>query len=783
MHKRLSPIATALLFLFYSADTLATPFLTPQTGSEDKEESKKNIEKIVVTGQKIDRAVQDSPASVTVITPEIVENEGLTNFNDILLRTPNVSANNGSGFNIRGIDSLNVSNGGRGGLAGVYIDGAPLPQSIISRNGFSTWDISQVEVLRGPQSTLRGKSSLAGAVVMSTQDAVHTPHFKARLGVGEYGKREGAVAFGGSLIDKELAFRFAGESRQQDGYNYNVATGTESDYEEKEFLRAKLRYTPTNLPRFEAQLSFTRSTNEEGPDWVATTSGHQDYPINDIFDDRFVYLDSPTFLYADMDLTVLDLSYDISPYLLVTLNSTHTDTQSGFEWDDDGTMTPPQSTRNSLTDEDTVAHELQFTYEKDALSGIVGLYYSDTTSDNNTGGERGLSLAQLGLPTLLVAPPDAGGLGLPGGVAQLVLEQYSSVDPLFIDRAAYTFQSSKTQALFADFTYELNENWDIFGGFRYDKETQSTASNTDVQLSSRTVLPDPNNYASDPMLAQVIGGINAQLRAMISNASGDEPLKDGEFEAWLPKAGITYSPNTNVSLSLSAQQGYRSGGVGVNTARGETFRFDPEYTWNYEAALRSAWLDEQLIFNGNLFYIDWTDQQVNVALSGNSFDSETRNVGESHVKGFEIESRFMLTNDIEIYSGLGYAKSEFDRFSQVVGGIEKDFSGRSFAGAPEWTGLIGFNMATSNGITFNVNASYTGSSQRLTIPMADGLDPRNDPYWMLNSRVAYNWGNYSVSLLGNNLTESEAVSIADAGFGNQTLTPPRSLLLRFEAAF
>lgn len=285
------------------------------------------------------------------------------------------------------------------------------------------------------------------------------------------------------------------------------------------------------------------------------------------------------------------------------------------------------------------------------------------------------------------------------------------------------------------------------------------------------------------MLAQVVGGINAQLMAMITNASGEEPLKEGDFEAWLPKAGVTFSPNDDISVSLSAQQGYRSGGVGLNTARGETFRFDPEYTWNYEAALRSVWLDEKLVLNTNLFYIDWTDQQVNVSLSGNSFDSETRNVGQSHVQGFEIESRLMVTDNIEIYSGLGYAKSEFDKFSQVVGGEEKDFSGRSFAGAPEWTGLLGVNLETSSGLAFNINASYTGSSQRLTIPMADGLDPRNDPYWMLNSRIAYNWSNYSVSLLGNNLTESEAVSVADAGFGNRTLTPPRSITLRFEASF
>ncbi|MDN3388097.1 MULTISPECIES: TonB-dependent receptor [unclassified Pseudoalteromonas] len=739
------------------------------------------IEKIMVKGQKIDRTLQETPASVAVITSQTIERENLNDFYDVLARTPNASGTDGSGFNIRGIDAFGVTDGGTGGLASVYVDGAPVPYRIMQQGAFSTWDISQVEILRGPQSTLQGRNSLAGAVVMKTRDAVQEYNFKGRVGMGEYGTKEAAVAFGGGLIEDELAFRVSAEQRDFDGYNTNVASGEESDFDNNEFYRAKLRYTPSALPEFEAQLSFMHSENEKGVDWVMEQSGHENYPINNIYDDRFVYLDSPTFESTEADLYILNLDYDISDEWSFSSISTYSDAVYGYEWDGDASMQEPKSILTDTRTDKTTTQEVRFTYEGEKLSGLIGVYYSDLDVFDSSGGERGITFEQLGVRSLLTAPAQYGGLGLSGALADQVLQFYTGADPVYIGQSSDFTQKVKTKALFADFTYEINDAWDIFAGLRYDKEEQANGTNADIYITEQTqnALPQPESFAADPMLAQLIAGINMQLYAMADGASGDEPVEDAKFDAWLPKVGTTYRFNQDVSTSFTIQKGYRSGGVGTNIAQATPFTFDPEYTWNYELAFRSVWLDQKLVINANMFYLDWTDQQVSVYLSGNQYDRETRNVGESHVQGFETEISYELTPSTNLYGGIGYSKTKFDEFSASFNGEEQDYSGYSFEGAPEWTALIGLDYANADGFIANINASYTGSSQRL----ATALEPRNDAYWLVNSRVGYQWSNYGVYALIDNLLDEEYIALAPAGFGNQTLSSPRTASVRFEVNF
>lgn len=740
------------------------------------------IEKIMVKGQKIDRTLQETPASVAVITSQTIERENLNDFYDVLARTPNASGTDGSGFNIRGIDAFGVTDGGTGGLASVYVDGAPVPYRMMQQGAFSTWDISQVEILRGPQSTLQGRNSLAGAVVMKTRDAVQEYDFKGRIGMGEYGTKEAAVAFGGGLIKDELAFRVSAEKRDFDGYNTNVATGNESDFDNNEFYRAKLRYTPLALPEFEAQFSFTHSENEKGIDWVMVESGHEDYPINNIYTDRYVYLDSPTFESTDTDLYILNMDYELTNEWSMSSITTYSNAQYGYEWDGDASMQTPKSILTDTRTDKTTTQELRFTYESEKLSGLVGFYYSDLDVFDTSGGERGLTFSQLGVKTLLTAPAEYGGLGLPEALADQVLQLYTGADPVFIGQNSDFTQKVKTKAFFTDFTYQLNSNWDVFAGLRYDKEQQANGTTADIYITQQTqnALPKPEDFAADPMLAQLIAGINQQLYAMADGASGNEPVEDATFDAWLPKLGTTYRFDEDLSTSFTIQKGYRSGGVGTNVAQATPFTFDPEYTWNYEFSLRSVWLDDTLVVNANVFYLDWTDQQVSVYLSGNQYDRETMNVGESHVQGFETEVSYELSSNINLYGGIGYSKSEFDEFKASFNGEEQDYKGYSFAGAPQWTGLIGLDYYSGAGVVANINASYTGSSQRV----ATSLEPRNDAYWLVNSRIGYKWDNYGVYALVENLLDAEYIAVVDAqDFGNQTLSSPRTLSVRFDLNF
>ncbi len=110
------------------------------------------MEELVVTGEKTQRSLQDTVTSVAVITARRIEEENIQRFSEITNRTANVAESwGGAGFTIRGISNRGVSGGGAGGVVTVYVDGAPIPDDALSNGPLDTWDVAQVEILRGPQ--------------------------------------------------------------------------------------------------------------------------------------------------------------------------------------------------------------------------------------------------------------------------------------------------------------------------------------------------------------------------------------------------------------------------------------------------------------------------------------------------------------------------------------------------------------------------------------------------------------------------------------------------------
>lgn len=156
------------------------------------------VEEIVVTGEKTERSLQETTASVSVVTARRLEQENIQKLSELFERTANVSEFYGSsGFTIRGMANQGVSGGGDAALATIYLDGAPMPQSITFGGPTEAWDIRQVEIFRGPQSTLQGLNALAGAVVMRSNDPTFEPEFRARALIADPQETGIAVAGGG----------------------------------------------------------------------------------------------------------------------------------------------------------------------------------------------------------------------------------------------------------------------------------------------------------------------------------------------------------------------------------------------------------------------------------------------------------------------------------------------------------------------------------------------------------------------------------------------------------
>jgi len=744
-------------------------------------EAQRGLEEVMVMGEKTERSLQDTVSSVRVVTAGEMQEQDINSFHDVLDRTPNVSRNPGNGFNIRGIDAFSVSGGGNSFLASVYSDGAPLPYRLIQKIGFSTWDVQQVEVLRGPQSTLQGRNALAGAMVMNTVDPTYEWGFKGRLGMGEEGREEKAVAFGGGLIEDQLALRVSAEQRDFDGIVKNLTRDEYSDFKHDETLRVKLLAEPDALPNLRAMLTLTQVEMDNGVDW--SNSGDADP-----FENPHTTFNDPTREFIDSDMAVLKLDHTLGANWTLTSTTTYSDVNYGYLWDGDEGPEPGNLLINDRVDE-TLSQELLLNFDFDRLRGVIGGYYSDLEVNAHRGGAQGISFARLGIPTLLVAPPELGGLGLSQAQAQAVLALYAPFDPVVISDDRDLHQGVDTAALFADLTYAVNEKLDLFAGLRYDRESQENENDAITTIVNREAMPDPANPAFDPLTAALVAGINARFLAMVDAASGDEPLVDEDFDALLPKAGATWHWSDDVSTSFTAQKGYRSGGVGSNIARATTYRYDPEYIWNYELSFRSLWMDGRLAANANLFYLDWEDQQVTVQLSGSTYDRETVNSGSSRVKGAELELLFQADEHWSGYAGLGISKTEFEEFLIVQPTVTHDLSGRAFVGAPEVTANLGVTYR-NGGLVLNANANYRDESVALANPYSTGLteedpnfDPENEARTLVNLRAGYEWGNLGAFLTVSNLFDEEYIERADTGTGIHHLGRPRLATLRLEADF
>lgn len=214
-----------------AAETATTP---------NADEQSTAVEAVIVTGEKSSRTLQQTITSVAVTTAAKIERENIQTLYDVVNRTANMSETYGkTGFTIRGISNSNVSGGGTGGLSTVYVDGAALPEQAVFSGPLEMWDIAQVEVLRGPQSTLQGRNSLAGAVIIRSTDPTFDYGFRARATVASGDERSIAFAGGGPLVAEQMAFRLAAEKKDSDGFLYNPVRHEDVDAVDNLSLRGK----------------------------------------------------------------------------------------------------------------------------------------------------------------------------------------------------------------------------------------------------------------------------------------------------------------------------------------------------------------------------------------------------------------------------------------------------------------------------------------------------------------------------------------------------------------
>lgn len=681
---------------------------------------------IIVTGTKANETLQDTEVSVAVYDEETIEQQALFDLRDALLRTANVSTLGGDGINnlsIRGIQLTGVGFTGSGATANIYIDGAP--SSFNGNQGaLNLWDVSQVEILRGPQSTVQGRNALAGAVIINTADPEYDWGARARAIVGTENTYQFSGMVTGPIIADQIAFRVAADYREQDFEVTNALTGDNAFFNQALTLRGKLLIEPEFAPGLRLELIASHVDTEFGE--FGTVNGPA--PVTDPAFAGFDPFGDITFNpNARMESNkiwrgIANLEYDVSDnWTLIGIGTI----------EDVNRFTIFGANGFSDSRDRVYSGEVRAAFDYDRLSGWIGAYYFDGTVPNELGFSGAFSL-----------------IGVPTNPANSTFLLESTQDEI-----------TENYAIFGDVTFEIDEHWTINVGARYDWENF-----TNTGLTGQITV-DPPGCVVAPFLPG-LGGLPCGVLIPISN----EPPTTAEFEAFLPRGSVTYNFDEDRSIAFTVARGYRAGGsvffAGTGGA-GTTVPFEPEFLTNYELAFRSQWFDRRLTINANIFFTDWSDQQVSVPGTAvtSPFNNIVVNAGTSELYGAEIDITGSPTDSLDLFASVGLLSAEFTNFPFAVdfngdptNPADPQFAnlaGKTFPAAPEFNLSFGFNFESPSGFFANVAGNFTTEQfsdvTNLEINKSDAL-------FLVNARIGYRTDQFEIAVFANNLFDEQVLT-------------------------
>lgn len=712
-----------------------------------------------MTGQKIERSLQDTVTSVAVFDEYTIVDQNFVSMYDALNQTANVAGLFGDrGFSIRGIPNGGASPGDQtSDVSAVYLDGAFVPNSLYFGDGLNLWDVSAVEVFRGPQSTIQGRNALAGAIVARTTD----PNLEAidgrlQASYGEYNAWRTSGAISVPIVNGQAGLRLSADRTESDGFADNPFLERDDiDSRENTTVRAKLLLAPEAAPNLEVRLMGTLIDSEIGEDRIILErfSGQRESEQNTIDRDN---------IDAFQVSAVID--YALSDRLSLTSVTSYIESEREFQFDPTNDPSGPDNPGISLTDQDTFSQELRLTYDGDRWTGLFGLFGFDSATSFRNDGAAGAAVES---DPVFPRPPTFASIlfgttmPTPEQIAQAaaIRAQIVSLVPEFpISSSSLTSDDIRNYAIFGEATVDLTDNWSLTFGARYDNEQ--------IDQTVFDTLTVPAIVTGDPLLDPILAGLAAQFTSEV------DLIADNDFDAFLPKFVATYNWNDDLSTSFSAQRAYRAGGLsfnffraqlpipgggdptdqGVLEAAGIVNRFEPEFTWNYEFALRSQWFDRRLTVNANAFYIDYEDQQINLQLSNNPLDRITENVGASRLYGFEVETLTQLSPELEIFANVGFTDTEFTESAISIDEI--DLKGNEFAAAPPWTAGLGGRYSHPSGVFLNLRTRYADEAFAF---VQNDPDVKNESYFVVDAIVGYEHERFTAEIYANNLFDEEYI--------------------------
>lgn len=734
-------------------------------------QSATKLDEITVTAQKREQRVQDVPVSISVIGEDFIKVQGITNVRDLLLFVPNMKVETGSnlgGPRCRGF-GLNIRNRAFEPPCGVAIDGVPYTAS--DYFDMAIFDISRVEVLRGPQGTTFGKNTTAGVINIITKNPSSDDHGLVgglNLQAGELNRRRAEAALGHSFLDGAMNLRISGLLEQRDGYLRNTTADLVPEAVrqpltgERDGVRVKLGFPDLFGSRFLFAYEKTQSSalgfGGEASDVAEDMADYmrQFDPNADFERDNFVVsTDGAEHLNIGIETFQMDWVHFLGGW---TVNAVVAHSTLVREAEVDADYFPAPAIRGIQNDVNpTTSIELrgapasfQGLYGLDTLLGwdlgtsevLAGVFYQERKI------EDGLLFLEGDSQILLdIVAIDS---GVPPSPAPPGVPNKESIHTIFE-------QDAETLAAFAEFQWYFADAWMLQYGMRVSKEDKAATWNQ--------TMSDPH-----PVLT----------------AAGWAPFtaeKSRSETQFLPKLALNYKPFDGISLFARWTRGFKGGGFNSFSQTGESstltsLTFDPETATEWAFDAKMELFDGSAAVNLSLFRLDLDDFQTLIQVddptTGFPAGNTVVNVGKARAQGVEADITYLATDWLRVIATVGFNDTEFVKFpfnSCPQGEVDTDgdgdprcdVSGRPFPFAPRWNNTLTLSARVPVADLFDfslggldLRAGTTVehvSSQFLNID----LNPASEQPGFLRYRANVGFGNqeqgWFFSVIGENLTD------------------------------
>lgn len=551
-----------------------------------------SLETVIVIGEKTERSLKDTTSSVSVITEEALSSMQYLSVTDIVSDISNVVVLSGSVPDIRGVSGngsasgFNSFTGGSKARVTTLVDGVAEPFIADLTGDTGLWDIEQIEVFRGPQSTSNGRNSIAGSMYIKTKDPVFEQEGAVRVGYrNEDRYLDTSVMLSGPLIDNQLAYRITAQHLDGDT-NSDLkefpANPTSFDLNalETERYRGKLLWTPTE--QLSALLSFSKN-REQG------FSGRRYYADNDPWQFK------PTF-YRDMDTnaetTSLKLNYALNDVVSLEVLAAYMD----YQWGYDGYEATPAAEQQLVMDENnrTLDAKLNFGNTDERVHGFVGLAYFDREQD-------------------------------------------------FVSEGSTVYfgdDRSESNAIYSEVTYALTDVLNVIAGLRVERETQDRYFNLsngriEAELDRSKTITLPKlvfQYVLNDETTLSFG-----VRKGYNPAGGALAFVEGDYYYFDEESVTTYE--------ASVRSAFAEGSIYLNA----NFFYNEYSDYQaFSSARVITNLDEVVTYGAEFELVASVTPQWQLRAGLGLLNSDIRNAGENYaeVEGNELNSAPQVTANV-----------------------------------------------------------------------------------------------------------------------------------------